>query len=912
MTKKISLTVEEKILVHLIQYMNYYDQWEVPFDITQEGIAGSIGIARCNVSRAMKKLTGKAFIEEKIAHVKGAERRRKVYFLTHNGHQPANQIFRYLSEYPIVFRTLDGTIKEVKLSKLREELENKPRFLELIKHMSSDGIIDQRALQTELEHKFVDFSDKLPKLKYFYGRKSELEQLQNALQTQKFIILRGIAGIGKTTLITKLMLENSGIAPIFWFRFHEWNTLRNLLSQLGKFLGNLNRSRLNSYLISRRKIDLADISEILENDLKGLKAIFVIDDFHKIASKIIPFFSALVEILTKEQEIVAILLTRKHIPFYNPQDSQVSNLILDLELSGLDIEGSKELLMNRNISIDQFENIYNFTSGHPLSLELINPTQTSMVQIPGQTDIMRYIHTEIFSKLSPDERSLLNIASVYRYPVPSELFFIEDNISYSTIDRLLDHSLLIDTGNGYLAHDLVKEFFYHRLNPMVKQQYHAQAAEYYVLEFERLAYIEERENILSSNSPPPEQPGPILGGTPSQEITESKQLSLIEAQYHYINATMHKEAVDLVVEHGIELISKGYLDEFLGILNSIEKRNVDDKNWCSVLLFKGDILTILGEWDEALFHYDQALKISKYLRDQIKQSEAHRNLARIYFKRSDWTNSLNNLNEGLKISMAQKNDYGIANTYFWLGQVAHRQGKYDQAIQYFKKCMEYAKKINFLPGIAKTYTGLSDVYVDQGNYDKAIDYYQKSIDILNRTGHIYEMSDVYNRIGVAYCKQHDKVDKALEYYNKRIEISSQIGDIIGVGYSLSNAAECYSHKLLLDEALKSCDRAMKIFKKTDEKRMISNTLMVYGMVYGHKRDWEKSKNYFESAIKISKEINSPEMLAQNYFNFAFMLRSKGEIESARNYLEKAITIYEDLGNIFKVNYLKTELNNTKA
>ncbi len=561
----------------------------------------------------------------------------------------------------------------------------------------------------------------------------------------------------------------------------------------------------------------------------------------------------------------------------------------------------------RKIKHENYEDIYNFTFGHPLSLELIDPSQSTIPQSAGQIDIMKYIHTEIFSKLNPDERSLLNIASVYRYPVPSELFFIDDSISYSTIDRLLANSLLTESVNGYNAHDLVKEFFYHRLNPKLKQQYHANAAEYYILEFERLAYIEEKEKSIVLPTPAEDQLG--QSAMQSQDIKESKHLSLIEAQYHYIKAGMFKDAQDLVLDHGVELISKGYLDEFLSILNQFSKNDIDSNNWCILLTFKGDILTIKGEWDEALFYYDEALKISKVIGDKGKQSEAHRNLARIYFQRSDWLNALKNLEEGLKISIEQKNDYGIANSYFWFGQVSHRQGEFDQAIDYFNKCMEYAKKINYLPGLARTYSGLSDVYVDQGKYDKAIQYYEKSIEILNNTGHIYQMSEVYNRIGVAYCKQRDKVESALKYYNKRIEISQDIGDIIGVGYSLSNAAECYTYKMQLDEALKCCDRAMEIFKKTDEKRMIANTLMVYGMVYGRRRDWVKSKEYFESAITISKKINSPEMLAQNYFNYAFMLRDKGELPGAREFLGEAIKIYEELGNKLKVDYLRSELLN---
>ncbi len=315
MTKRISLTVEEKILIHLMQFLKYYDQWEVPFDMTQEGVAGSIGIARCNVSRAMKKLTEKRYIEEKIAHVKGAERRRKVYFLTQTGHLEAAQIYQFLSNYEVHFRGHNGDIKELKLPQVREVLDKKPRLLEIIKHISSDGIVDEHAISVKLEQSYMDFSDKLPRLKYFFGRQNELEKLKSALNSNKLIIIRGIAGIGKTTLATKLVEDQVGKNPIFWFRFHEWNTLRNFLAQFGKFLSNLGRNRLTTYLNTKRRIDIADITEIIESDIKGLRTILVIDDFHKIDPNILTFFSAFSDIITHIPETIAIILTRKQIHF---------------------------------------------------------------------------------------------------------------------------------------------------------------------------------------------------------------------------------------------------------------------------------------------------------------------------------------------------------------------------------------------------------------------------------------------------------------------------------------------------------------------------------------------------------------------------------------------------------------------
>ncbi len=525
-------------------------------------------------------------------------------------------------------------------------------------------------------------------------------------------------------------------------------------------------------------------------------------------------------------------------------------------------------------------------------------------------DIKKYIHSEIFSQLASDEKSLLNIASVYRYPIPSKLFFVEDEISYNTIDTLVNKSLLIENPAGfYSAHDLVKDFFYTRLPPKLRTKYHSDASDYYVLEYERLAYIEEVQNAKAKNAK-------LLLETssdkwPGQGIHESEKLSIIEAQYHLLKAGDYPEAARMAIENGVELIGSGFLDEFMNILDEFNEKNIKLKDFMIILIFKGDIQTIHAEWDEALETYNEALTLAQKKRDQIIISQSLRSIGGIHCKRSEWDNANQYLNKALRISRKLKDNYGVANAHYWLGAVFGRRGEYDKAIEHYRKCMNYAKRINYLPGMAKTHTGMGDVYRDKGEFNKAIKNYNKSIEILTQMGHIYEMSDVYNRIGITYCKQGGKEEQAIEYYMKRIDISKRIGDIRGIGYGLSNAAECYTTKGHLDKALESCNRAMKIFAKTDERRMISNTLMVYGMIYGQHQEWGKAVDYFNRAIEISKDIIYPDMLAQNYFNFGFMYRDKGDKAKARSYLSKAIKIYKNLGNLVKVKKLNQELRKLK-
>src|SRR3989304_3200383 len=81
----IELTVKERILIHLIEYAKYVDELEVPSAITQEGIARETGIDVPNFTQYVRPLIQEGLIRERMAHVKGVRRRRKVYDLTGAG-----------------------------------------------------------------------------------------------------------------------------------------------------------------------------------------------------------------------------------------------------------------------------------------------------------------------------------------------------------------------------------------------------------------------------------------------------------------------------------------------------------------------------------------------------------------------------------------------------------------------------------------------------------------------------------------------------------------------------------------------------------------------------------------------------------------------------------------------------------
>jgi len=118
MRKKITLTVDERVILHLMEFIPNEEDFEAPEGTTQAGIAKGVGIERKHVPRAVKKLIIDNLVETRVSHVKGGRQRKKVYFLTFEGKALSRRIWENLSKKMVVLRDETGNDKEMTFSEL--------------------------------------------------------------------------------------------------------------------------------------------------------------------------------------------------------------------------------------------------------------------------------------------------------------------------------------------------------------------------------------------------------------------------------------------------------------------------------------------------------------------------------------------------------------------------------------------------------------------------------------------------------------------------------------------------------------------------------------------------------------------------------------------------------------------------
>lgn len=530
-------SIKEKILLHLLDYPETKEKAGssehalFPYHISQSGIADSVTAARGLISRSINDLIEKGFAEEKLARVEGEKRRVNIYFLTDEGLKTA-VVVKENAENTIVLLKEKDKLKEMKLSEVKK-LKKDASILDLVNMIADDGAVDLSRLREKRE--FIDFSEIAPEPLHFFGRKKEMATLKGWVEGvyPKIVVVKGIAGIGKTTLIAKTVSEYKTKKNVFWYRFHDWSTLKNMLIHLSDFLCLIGRRQLNTQIKSKEGVDIEKVSATLKTQLKDANCLLVFDDFHKAKDSETDFFSSLADILEGADNVKVIVAGRCINPFYSRKEVIIGKTVSEMQLQGLDESASRELLESRNIK-SNLKKLYMFTGGHPLCLELIDETGVAA------TNIARYIQEEIFSKLSEKEKNALSIASVFRYPFKENAFFVaDDEIGYDTIDRLVDKSLLQISGGVYDIHDLIKTLFYSRLTPKTKVELHRRTADYY----------------QNEKNPP----------------------SYVEAIYHLLKAGDNEKAVKIALENGQSIIAHNYSDELISILKEFNMNEVQNK-----------------------------------------------------------------------------------------------------------------------------------------------------------------------------------------------------------------------------------------------------------------------------------------------------------------------------------------------
>lgn len=372
------LSVNERILIHLRDYSMDPVSEGAAMGQTQEGIGEAIGIRINHVPRATKKLLDDRYVEQELVHIGGLKRKRKAFYLTKTGMEITDDFLSKLRKQKVLFRSTRGQEELIEVDKLIFKSRT-ATVSKIIMSYFNEGVVLESSLKGTGQYSFISNLDDLSEPEIFVDREEETGILFEKLDgDQKIIVVSGIKGIGKTTLVWKILKYYEKKKNILWYTAHEWDTARNVIESFSDFYVRLGRNEMKKMLRIYKDLDIGQSASFFIKDVQDSDSIIVIDNIFDLKKEVMQLLHMICENSKNIRGTKIILITRD-------KEGLMSSPCLgdlggkDMVVKGLEHKWAMKMMEDMGMEPDESERIFAMTQGHPLALKLVNSEEISKV-----------------------------------------------------------------------------------------------------------------------------------------------------------------------------------------------------------------------------------------------------------------------------------------------------------------------------------------------------------------------------------------------------------------------------------------------------------------------------------------------------------------------------------------------------
>ena len=449
------LTVGERILLHLAEFGTYAERLEVPSEMAQQGIADAAGIYPQHVKRHIDPLLREGYMRERSAHVHGHQRRLKVYHLTDPGQEAAGRLREQVKRETVRVRDAAG-VRATTIGDLLHAYPGKVTVPSLVSAVMEGNVVDIASVLQSPAEGFVARLAEAPRTETFVGRRNELDALISGNRIPRVFVVRGVPGIGKSSLAAKACEHLKESGHVYWHRIRPWDTRLSILAGLAEFLAAIGLPGLQSVLKGGND---GRAEPALREDLETTRCVLVFDDAHNAGVDVLGLLRFLKEATLQAPALRLIVLSRRAVSFYDRRDVSLDQVVHEIDLQGLQRDEIALLLPDlaeRAMLMGLFEKF----GGHPLFVELVRASLPHGTADPALSDMHRFLEEEVYEALSDRERRMMKVAALYQVPFPRESVLVDPSLTHDVFLALMGKSLIRPVGNGvFSVHDTVRDYF---------------------------------------------------------------------------------------------------------------------------------------------------------------------------------------------------------------------------------------------------------------------------------------------------------------------------------------------------------------------------------------------------------------------------------------------------------------------
>ena len=781
----------------------------------------------------------------------------------------------------------------------------------------------------------------------FIGRDRAVLDLERACRqkTQGAILVNGMAGIGKTTLVKgflRWMADTNGLENVpFWFEFDDIHSAEYVVNRLVESLFGLDHCRH----------DMPTKLDALAKEFKSRPYILVWDNFES-ASGIEN--TEVHGLLNEEDRLILKRLIQKLrngktkilITSRSPEHWLEEKHCDRLPLSGLKGEElwqyCNTVVQEIGLKLDRknpaFRDLMKRLDGHPQVLRTmlrhlhgretfdVNEELKELLKDSKEEGALVWAALRIFERGLPEEYApLVHITSLHDRFIDINLLvpMLENADNRKVGAQVRDYFHILESAG--LCHCLEDTIY--RIHPALRTYLGIHLPDAVELEqgFVRVMAamaddfapreLHEQRYCFSVHS------ANFLSAVRIAEKLDMKQepLILVQALAMYaFNVRNFKEA-----DYLYRKLSEGFKEQgndhgaastyhHLGIIAQ-ERRDFDaaeswyrksleikakqgnDHGAASTYHHLGIIAQERRDFDAAESWYRKSLEIKAKQGNDHGAASTYHELGMIAQKRRDFDAAASWYRKSLEITEKQGNEHGAAFTYHTLGMIAQERRDFDAAESWYRKSLEIKEKQGNKHGAASTYHNLGSIAQERRDFDTAENWYRKSLEIEEKQGNDHSAASTYHNLGIITQERRD-FDAAESWYRKSLEITEKQGNEHGAALTYHQLGSIAQERRDFDAAESWYRKALAIFEKQGNEHGAASTYHQLGMIAEERRDFNAAESWYRKSLEIDEQQGNEHGAAITYHQLGMIAEERRDFDAAESWYRKSLEITEKQGN----------------
>jgi tetratricopeptide (TPR) repeat protein len=310
----------------------------------------------------------------------------------------------------------------------------------------------------------------------------------------------------------------------------------------------------------------------------------------------------------------------------------------------------------------------------------------------------------------------------------------------------------------------------------------------------------------------------------------------------------------------------------------------------------------IGRNRRALTLYEEALAIDQQLGDAHEIAANQHAIGRVLIELGKLEKALCHLEEALATFQKISEPFNMAATQHTIANVLWRQGKPERALSLLAEASCTIQQIGGKPeSVAAIQNTMADILVRQGRVSEALAHYKHGL-------HIYQKLD--NARSVALTRQtiaslliqQDHLQEAQTLLTQSLRTFQELNDLRQSAVTQQTLAQVLTNQGRQREALDLFREALHAFQILGELRNVAAIQHAEGHILASSGRYTEAFSLYEQALKLQKhpQVNNVRGAAVTQMSMANVLIAQDKLPAALTLMQQALRAFQDLGDLHNI------------